>query len=193
MILQAQPLADCCEAVAAMSTGHPHIIYMSPKGTPLTQQRAVELSKMDRLVLVCGRYEGVDQRFLDESVDEEISIGDYVLTGGELAALVLVDVVGRLCEGVLSEEACYTEESHYAGTLEYPHYTRPAIWRGREVPSVLLSGNHAEIDAWRRGQSLLITRERRTDLFEKIELTKQDRAFLLADLLRNGDSRKKEQ
>ena len=193
MILQAQPLADCCEAVAAMTPERPHIIYMSPKGTPLTQQRALELSRLNRLVLVCGRYEGVDQRFLDESVDEEISIGDYVLTGGELAALVLVDVVGRLCEGVLSEEACYTEESHYAGTLEYPHYTRPAVWREREVPPVLLSGNHAEIAAWRRGQSLLITRERRADLFKKIELTKQDRAFLLADLLRNGDSRKKEQ
>ncbi len=193
MILQAQPLADCCEAVCALSPLKPHIIYMSPKGTLLTQQKAVELSNMDRLLLVCGRYEGVDQRFIDESVDEEISIGDYVLTGGELAALVLTDVVGRLCEGVLSEEACYTEESHYAGTLEYPHYTRPAVWRDRAVPPVLLSGNHAEIAAWRRQQSLLITRARRQDLFEKIALTKQDRAFLLADLLRNGDNRKKEQ
>jgi tRNA (guanine37-N1)-methyltransferase len=178
MILQAQPLADCCEAVAAMVPEPAHIIYMSPKGTLLTQQKAVELSLMPRLLLVCGRYEGVDQRFIDESVDEEISVGDYVLTGGELAALVLADAVGRLCEGVLAEQVCYTDESHFSGLLEYPHYTRPALWRERAVPDVLLSGNHKQIDDWRRQRSLELTQKRRPDLLNNAQLTGEDREYL---------------
>ena len=120
----------------------------------------------------------MDERFIEELVDEELSIGDYVLTGGELAALVVTDAVGRLCEGVLADAECYTEESHYNGLLEYPQYTRPPEWRGRRVPEVLLSGHHANIAGWRRVQSLRITERRRPDLYERVELTRQDRKLL---------------
>ncbi|MEG2174458.1 MAG: tRNA (guanosine(37)-N1)-methyltransferase TrmD [Oscillospiraceae bacterium] len=178
MLLQADPLANCCEAVMAMQPTRPHVIYLSPRGRVFTQQRAVELAQLDSLMLVCGHYEGVDQRFIDEIVDEELSIGDYVLTGGELAALAVADAVSRLCEGVLSSEECYTEESHYNGLLEYPHYTRPPVWRDRTIPEVLVSGHHAKIAQWRREQSLLLTRERRPDLFARLSLTKQDIKFL---------------
>ena len=178
MLMEAEPLARCVEDIAASQPVRPRVIYMSPKGQTFTQQKAVELSKLPSIILVCGHYEGVDERFIEECVDEEISIGDYVLTGGELAALVIADAVGRLCDGVLSDASCYEEESHYSGLLEYPQYTRPPVWRGRAVPDVLLSGHHANIAAWRRGQSLIITRERRGDLYEKVELTKQDRKFL---------------
>ncbi|HXK78248.1 MAG TPA: tRNA (guanosine(37)-N1)-methyltransferase TrmD, partial [Oscillospiraceae bacterium] len=136
-----------------------------PKGPVLTQQKAVALSQnYDNILLICGHYEGVDERVLEEIVDEEISIGDFVITGGELAALVLTDAVARLCDGVLSEDTCFEEESHYAGLLEYPQYTRPQEWHDKAVPEVLLSGNHEEIAAWRRQKSLEITAERRPDM-----------------------------
>ena len=150
------------------------LVYMSPKGKTFNQQKAVELSRLDRLVLLCGHYEGVDERVIEEIVDEEISLGDYVLTGGELPALTVADAVCRMLPGVLSDDLCFEEESHFAGFLEYPQYTRPAVWHEKEVPEVLLSGNHAKIAEWRRIQSILITAERRPDLFDPESLTKSD-------------------
>ncbi len=178
MVMQAQPIYDCFMTVKDMHPAKPHVIYLSPQGKPLTQQKAVELSKLPRLVLLCGHYEGVDERVLEELAVEEISIGDYVLTGGELPALVLADCVCRMVPGVLSAEECFTEESHFSGMLEYPQYSRPREWRGREVPEVLLSGHHKNIEQWRREQSLLRTRNKRPDMLEKLELNKKDKDFL---------------
>lgn len=167
MVMQCEPIYNCYNAVYNELGTKPHTIYMSPKGKVLTEQRAVELSKMDNILIICGHYEGVDQRVLDKIVDEEISIGDYVLTGGELPALVLVDSVARLCPGVLSDDVCFTDESIYSGLLEYPQYTRPEVWEDMAVPPVLLSGHHKNIEAWRHEQSLELTKERRPDLYEK--------------------------
>lgn len=180
MVLQPQPVYDCYEAVCRESGSRPHVIYLSPKGAPFCQRRAVELSRQAHLMLLCGHYEGIDQRVLDEIVDEELSLGDYVITGGELAALVVADAICRLCDGVLSDASCYTDESHYAGLLEYPQYTRPEEWNGRRVPEVLLSGHHANIAAWRRQQSLAVTLEKRPDLLEAAPLTEQDKTWLAA-------------
>ena len=178
MVMNAQPIADCFRAVCAEGGVRPHLIYMSPQGAVLTQQRAKELAQLPRFCVLCGHYEGVDERVLDALVDEQISMGDYVLTGGELPALALVDCVSRLVPGVLSEEGCFTEESYWDGLLEYPQYTRPAVWEGRPVPDVLLTGHHLNIARWRRQQSLLRTRRHRPDMLEKAELTPEDRAFL---------------
>lgn len=167
MVMSAQPIYDCFSAICEQRGSRPHLIYMSPKGKVLTQQRALELSRGEGFCILCGHYEGVDQRLLDEIVDEEISIGDYVLTGGELPALVLTDTVCRLVSGVLSDDACFTEESHFGGLLEYPHYTRPVEWRGREVPEVLLSGHHVNIERWRHEQSLLETERKRPDMLQR--------------------------
>lgn len=166
MVMQADPIYRCFEAVCELLGTKPHAIYMSPKGKTLTQQRAVELSKMDNLFLLCGHYEGIDQRILDTIIDEEISIGDYVLTGGELPALVLTDTIARMCPGVLPETVCFEEESHFNGLLEYPHYSRPEVWHDMAVPPVLLSGHHKNIAEWRLAQSLEITKERRPDLYD---------------------------
>ena len=178
MIMGVQPIYDCYRSLFAEGDKKPHVIYMSPKGATFNQKKAIELSSREHIVLLCGHYEGVDQRVLDEIVDEEISIGDYVLTGGEIAAVVVADAVCRMLPGVLSDEVCFTDESHFSGLLEYPQYTRPAEWRGRTVPDVLLSGHHKNIEKWRREQSLLITRERRPDMFEKVEFSKADKKFL---------------
>ncbi|MEG2087200.1 MAG: tRNA (guanosine(37)-N1)-methyltransferase TrmD [Angelakisella sp.] len=179
MLMQAEPIYLCWQDIAAGLAQNPHVIFMSPQGKTLTQQRAVELSQLDRdIIILCGHYEGVDQRVLDEIVDEEISIGDYVLTGGELGALVLVDCVGRLCPGVLSNEECFTEESHYNGLLEYPQYTKPAVWHDRTVPEVLVSGHHANIAKWRRQQSIRTTLVKRPELLETAPLDKKDLAYL---------------
>lgn len=178
MVLYAQPIADCFRAVCEQTGSRPHLIYMSPQGQVLTQQRAKELAQLPHLCVLCGHYEGVDERVLDALVDEQISIGDYVLTGGEIPALALIDCVSRLVPGVLTEAGCFTEESHYSGLLEYPQYTRPAVWEGREVPPVLLTGHHANIEAWRHEQSLERTLLRRPDLLAGADLTPQDRAFL---------------
>ena len=178
MVMFAQPIADCFRAVCEDIGHRPHLIYLSPQGKTLTQQRARELAELPELCLLCGHYEGVDERVLDAIVDEQISIGDYVLTGGELPALVLTDCVSRMIPGVLSDEECFTEESHYASLLEYPQYTRPAVWEGRAVPDVLLTGHHANIAAWRRQQSLLRTLEHRPDMLEHAELTPKERLFL---------------
>ena len=178
MVMAAEPIYNCYKNLFEPSDTKPHLIYLSPKGKTLTQKRVVELSKLERIVLLCGHYEGVDERVLDEIVDEQISIGDFVLTGGELPALCLADAVCRMLPGVLSDDLCFEDESHFSGLLEYPQYTRPAEWNGRAVPDVLLSGNHAEIAKWRRRKSLEITRELRTEMFEKIELDNQDKKFL---------------
>lgn len=180
MVLEAEPLARCCEAWGERhpTDEKPYVIYLSPKGTAFNQKKAIAYAQKPALLLVCGHYEGVDERFIEECVDEELSVGDYVLTGGELAALIVTDAVGRLCEGVLSDAECFTEESHYNGLLEYPQYTRPPEWRGRAVPEILLSGHHANIAGWRRVQSLRITQARRPDLYEKVELTRQDKKLL---------------
>ena len=167
MVMQAQPVFDCWNAVKAQSELPMHTVYLSPKGRTLTQQRVRELAEMPRLFLLCGHYEGIDQRVLDRIVDEEISIGDYVVTGGELPALVLTDAVARMCEDVLPSPDAYTEESHFNGLLEYPQYTRPETWEGETVPAVLLSGHHKKIAAWRAEQSQEITKARRPDLWEK--------------------------
>lgn len=178
MIMAAEPIYNCYKSLYNENEPKPHLIYMSPKGEKFTQEKAVELSKKDRLVLLCGHYEGIDQRVIDEIVDEELSIGDYVLTGGELPALTVADAVCRMLPGVLSDNICFEEESHFAGLLEYPQYTRPDEWRGKRVPDVLLSGNHAKINDWRRVQSLLITMDRRFDMMMKITLDKNDKKLL---------------
>lgn len=169
MVMQAEPIYRCFLAVTADFEQKPHTIYMSPKGNVFTQQRAVELSKMSNLFIICGHYEGVDQRVIDKIVDEEISIGDYVLTGGELPAMAVTDAVARMCGGVLASEECFREESHFSGLLEYPHYTRPEVWEGERVPEVLLTGHHKNIEEFRHNEAVKITQERRPDLFTKLE------------------------
>ena len=179
MLMQAQPIYDCYKAISENSeSDKPHLIYMSPQGKTLTQQRVKELSELDEIVILCGHYEGVDERVLEEIVDEEISVGDYVLTGGELPALMLADAVARMIDGVLPNDEAKSLESHYDGLLEYPQYTRPFEWHGKEVPEVLISGHHENIDKWRRQQSLKRTFERRPDMLEKAELTKKDIEYL---------------
>ena len=178
MVMNAQPIADCFRAVCEQTGERPYLIYMSPQGSVLTQEKARELAQKPNLCVLCGHYEGVDERVLDALVDEQISIGDYVLTGGELPALVLVDCISRMVPGVLSEEACFTDESHFSGLLGYPQYTRPAVWEGRPVPEVLLSGHHANIEAWRRRQSLERTLRRRPDMLKNALLTEEETAYL---------------
>lgn len=178
MVMTPQPIDDCYNHIVTETGVKPYFIYMSPQGKTLTQKRAAELSKMDNLVLLCGHYEGVDQRVLDKLCDEEISIGDYVLTGGELPALVLTDCVARMCKGVLPSEDCFTEESHFNGLLEYPQYTRPAVWEDREVPEVLMSGHHANIMQFKREQSLINTFEKRPELLKTANLTEKDKIFI---------------
>lgn len=178
MVMFAQPIADCFRAVCEDIGHRPHLIYLSPQGAVLTQKRARELAQLPELCLLCGHYEGVDERVIEALVDEQISIGDYVLTGGELPAMVLTDCVARMIPGVLSDETCFTEESHFSSLLEYPQYTRPAVWEGREVPEVLLSGHHERIAAWRREQSLLRTLAWRPDMLENAVLTPQEKLFL---------------
>ena len=178
-VMQAQPLHDCWEHICNEAGKRVHTIYMSPCGKVFTQEDAKRLKEYDRLILVCGHYEGVDQRFIDECVDEEISIGDFVLTGGEIPAMAVADAVCRLVPGVLPDEECYTEESHWSGLLEYPQYSRPDEWHGRKVPEVLLSGHHANIVKWRRKQSIIRTRLRRPDMYAKLKFeTKQDKKLL---------------
>ena len=166
MIMECGPIYDCYASVVAGAPENEkrRTIYLSPKGSLFTQHKAEELSGYDRLIFLCGHYEGVDQRIIDEIVDEEISVGDYVLTGGEVPACLIVDAVSRLLPGVLSAPECYTGESIASGLLEYPQYTRPPVFHGRPVPEVLLSGHHERIDAWRYEEALRLTRERRPDL-----------------------------
>ena len=170
MLMQADPIYNCFEHVCEEACSKPFVIYMSPQGAVLNQQMAVDFSEnYEHLFLLCGHYEGIDERIIEEIVDMEVSIGDYVLTGGELGALVLTDAVGRLCDGVLSEDVCFEDESHYSGLLEYPQYTRPQEWHGKTVPEVLLSGNHKNIADWRHEQAVLRTMQKRPDMLQKFE------------------------
>ena len=179
MVMQVQPIVDAFEA----SGFGGDVIYMSPRGEMLSGEMARELSLKDEITILCGHYEGVDQRALDRLGAREVSIGDYVLTGGELPAMVLIDTVARFLDGVLSGVESVSDESIYSGLLEYPQYSKPRVFGGDEVPEVLLSGNHGEIDLWRWEQSLSLTKERRPDLFEayvdsELALTKKQKAIL---------------
>lgn len=164
MVMQCQPIYDCYQEVLRRSEAKPYTVYVSPRGSVLNQKKAKELSALPHLAILCGHYEGVDQRVLDEIIDEEISIGDYVLTGGELPACVIIDCISRMIPGVLAEESSYTEESHYNGLLEHPQYTQPREWMGREVPSLLTEGNHRLIEKWKLEQSIEMTERMRPDL-----------------------------
>lgn len=165
------------DAYKSLNPKDAKVIYMSPQGQKLNQKKVVELSKEKHIILLCGHYEGIDQRVIDEIVDEEISIGDYVLTGGELPAMIVIDSVSRYIEGVLKDDST-KEESFSEGLLEYPQYTRPEVFNGKQVPEVLLSGHHENIDKWRREQSLINTRKKRPDLLENIELSEKDKRIL---------------
>ena len=167
LVMTPQPIVDAWQSVVDRLGFRPRTLYMSPQGKVLDQQMARRLRQEETLILLCGHYEGVDERVLEEIVDEEVSIGDYVLTGGELPAMVLIDCVSRLVEGVLASETSYAEESHYSGLLEYPQYTRPAEFHGRKVPDILLSGHHDKIGKWRFLQMLERTRSKRPDLFSQ--------------------------
>ena len=177
MVMLAQPIVDAIEQNTPEGA-NPHRIYLSPRGRTLNQKIVEELAQQEELYLLCGHYEGVDQRALDLVIDEEVSIGDYVLTGGELGAMVIIDSVSRLIPGVLGSEESSVDESFSSGLLEYPQYTRPREFRGMEVPEVLLNGNHAHINRWRRNESLRLTKERRPDLLENFPLDKKDKLFM---------------
>lgn len=174
MVMQAQPIYDCIKAISAQHKKRPLIIYMTPKGKTLTQELVKDLAEEDGLILLCGHYEGVDQRVLDELDCEEISIGDYVLTGGELPALVLADAIARLQEGVLPNEDAYSIESHYNGLLEYPQYTMPEEWKGRKVPPILLSGDRKKITEWQFSMARSITQDKRPDMYEDFIVDSQN-------------------
>ena len=178
MLMQTVPIANCYKAICKKSDNKNHLIYMSPCGKVLTQERVKELAKLEEITILCGHYEGVDQRVIDSLVDEQISIGDYVLTGGELPALVLADSISRMLEGVLPNDEAKELESHYNGLLEYPQYTRPYEWNGLTVPDILISGHHENIDKWKREQSLLMTQKYRPDMLANAELTDNDKKFL---------------
>jgi tRNA (guanine37-N1)-methyltransferase len=186
MVMMAQPIYDAYLSIVQTIDYKPKVIYMSPQGRLLNQELIQELSNIHHIVLLCGHYEGVDERIIEEIVDEEISIGDYVLTGGELPAMVLIDAVSRLIPGVLSNEGSYMEESHYNGLLEYPQYTRPYEFLGRRVPDVLMSGHHANINRWRRQQSLWRTLVKRPDMLKRLELSEEDRK-LINEAQKNGE------
>ena len=182
-VMQADPLYRCWDHICQEAGERVHTIYLSPCGRVFDQQVAKELkASYERLILVCGHYEGVDQRFIDECVDEEISIGDFVMTGGEIPAMAVADAVCRLVPGVLSDPSCYENESHWSGTLEAPQYSRPEVWHDRAVPPILLSGHHVNVEKWRRKQSLLRTWQRRPDLYKKLDLSGKEDKKLLKEL-----------
>lgn len=178
MVMAPQPIYDCFQALCDEIGARPHLVYLTPQGKTLTQERVKELSKLDNIALLCGHYEGIDERVIEALEPEEISVGDYVLTGGELPALIVADSVARMLPGVLSDDECFEEESHYNSLLEYPQYTHPSSWQGREVPDVLLSGHHAKVEKWRREKSLERTYSRRPDMLDRAQLTKSDLEFL---------------
>ena len=181
-VMQADPLYRCWTALCDEAGGPVHTSYMSPAGKTFTQADAKRLLQYDNLILVCGHYEGIDERFIEECVDEELSLGDFVLTGGEIPAMAVADAVARMVPGVLSDPECFEDESHYNGLLEYPQYSRPEIWHGLQVPPILLSGHHENVRKWRRKQALLRTRMRRPDLYEKLDLTSKEDQKLLKEL-----------
>lgn len=178
MVMQAEPVYLAYQSVASRLKEQPRVIYLSPQGSVFNQRMAEELAQEKDLILLCGHYEGIDERVLEEIVTDEISIGDYVLTGGELPALVVMDAVSRLLDGVLHNGESAEFDSFHDNLLEYPQYSRPEQWRGKAVPPILLSGHHLNVEKWRREQSLLRTKERRPDLLEQARLTKEDKKFL---------------
>ncbi len=181
-VMQADPLYQCWNHVVE-TYGPGRTIYFSPAGTTFNQATAKRLAfEESHLILVCGHYEGVDERFIEECVDEEISLGDFVLTGGEIPAMAVTDAVSRLIPGVLPDPECFEHESHWDGLLEYPQYSRPEEWHGRKVPDILLSGNHAAIAKWRRKQAILRTKRRRPDMYEKLDLTSKEDTKLMKEL-----------
>jgi len=182
MVMMAQPIYDAYLSIVEKLDYKPKVIYLSPQGKLFHQKMAERLKEEKHLILLCGHYEGIDERIIEEIVDEEISIGDYVLTGGELPAMVLIDCISRLVPGVLASEESYSDESLYNGLLEYPQYTRPSEFRGKKVPEILLTGHHANINKWRRRQSIKRTYIKRPDLFEKLDLSDEDRRLLEEDL-----------
>lgn len=184
MVMQAPPIYDAYEYVCKTAGCKPYVIYMSPKGTVFSQKKALQLKDKSDILIICGHYEGIDQRVIDEIVDEEISIGDYVLTGGEIPAMAVIDSISRMVDGVLSNEESFTDESHFDGVLEYPHYTRPYEFHGVKVPDVLLSGNHAEINKWRRQQAIELTVKRRPDMVSENLLNE-------LDIIKNGKKKRK--
>ena len=177
-MIQAPPVYRAWESVVEKTGKKPRVIYLTPQGPVLTQKKAQELAGEEELILLCGHYEGIDERVLEEIVTDDLSIGDYVLTGGEFPAMVLIDAVSRMVPGVLTNEQSGEEESFMDGLLEYPQYTRPEVFHGREVPEILKSGHHARIADWRRRQSLKRTLERRPELLETAELGRKDREYL---------------
>ncbi|GGM21250.1 tRNA (guanine-N(1)-)-methyltransferase [Paraliobacillus quinghaiensis] len=179
MVLMPQPIFDAVDAVKSSTKNKPRIVLMCPQGEPYTQQKAEEFAEEEHLIFICGHYEGYDERIRQELVTDEISIGDYVLTGGELGAMVVIDSVVRLLPGVLGNAESATADSFSTGLLEHPHYTRPANFRGLKVPDILLSGHHKKIENWRRQQSILRTLERRKDLLEKYDLSEQEKQWLI--------------
>lgn len=180
MLMMAEPVCLCYEHVREQATHlkAPRVVYMTPQGRPWTQALADEFAKEEHIVLLCGHYEGIDQRAIDEIVTDEVSLGDYVLTGGELPALTVADSIIRLIPGVLGKEASFEDESFSDNLLEHPHYTRPANYKGREVPEVLLSGNHKKIEMYRREQALVNTFNKRPDLLKKANLTDKEKQFI---------------
>jgi tRNA (guanine37-N1)-methyltransferase len=178
MVMQVEPIFKAMEFLEQQQKGLGRVVMMCPQGQPFSQELAKDLATADRLVLLCGHYEGFDERVREKLVTDEISIGDYVLTGGELPAMVVVDAVARMIPGVLGEMASAEEDSFYSGLLEHPHYTKPRVYQGMEVPEILLSGHHKNIEKWRRRQSLIRTLERRPELLENVELTKEDKRVL---------------
>ena len=177
MVMQGQPIYDAYQSLMPRAKGA-RVVYMTPQGRPFTQQIAEELAQEESLIFLCGHYEGIDERLIEEIVTDEISLGDFVLTGGELAAITMIDAVSRLVPGVLGKEESFADESFSDGLLEYPQYTRPPVFMGRKVPEVLLSGHHANVAKWRREQALLRTAQKRPDLLQKAELTQKDLTFL---------------
>jgi len=190
-VMMAQPLKSCLDSILSGTRDRrSRVIYMSPQGQPFNQETAKRLKRdYDHLVLVCGHYEGIDERFIEQCVDEEISLGDFVLTGGEIAAMAVADAVCRLVPGVLADEQCYTGESHWDGLLEYPQYTRPEIWEGRQVPEVLLNGDHSKVEHWRRKKQLERTRAKRPDMFRRLALTSPEDRRLLAEIEREAEKK----
>lgn len=167
MLLKPEPIALCINSIAEHLQEKPYVIYMSPKGSVLNQEKVKELSQKENICFLCGHYEGVDERIIEKYVDEQISVGDYVLTGGEMPALIVADSVSRMVKGVLSEDVCFTDESHFNGLLEHPQYTRPAVFENMEVPKVLTSGNHEKISEWKRKKSIESTVVNRPDMAKK--------------------------
>ena len=178
MVMQAQPVYDAYQAVTATLDYKPRVVYLTPQGKVFNQSMAKELAVEQGIVFLCGHYEGVDERVLEEIVTDNISIGDFVLTGGELPAMCMIDAISRMVPGVLHNSESAEDDSFGNGLLEFPQYTRPEVWNGRTVPPILLSGDHAKVDAWRREQSLIRTAERRPDLFERAAVSPKERAFI---------------